>query len=133
MLPEKVPMTNVRRILVVDDEPEFRFAARIALRKAGYEVDLAGNGREALSALLAAREAGETIDLLVLDIRMPTMSGIELMRELRRREIFPPILVMTCFGDRTLLAELKQEGLMEVIEKPFGPQELVSRVAGLLE
>lgn len=120
-----------KQILLVDDEEEFRFAAGVALRQAGYGIEAAGDGLEALGKILAAQENGEPFDLLVLDIRMPGMSGTELIDVLRRRGISLPVFVMTCFGDKALLDELKGKGCRDVIEKPFRPRDLVDRVASL--
>jgi CheY-like chemotaxis protein len=122
-----------KHILLVDDEEEFRFSAGVALRQAGYRIDMAGDGREALEKILVSREGTEPFDLLVLDIRMPGMSGTELIDELRSRDISLPVFVMTCFGDKALLDELGSKGCRAVIEKPFRPRDLVDRIASLLE
>jgi CheY-like chemotaxis protein len=121
-----------KRILLVDDEEEFRFSAGVALRQAGYRIDVAGDGPEALEKILGSQEGTEPFDLLVLDIRMPGMSGTELIDELRSRDISLPVFVMTCFGDKALLDELEGKGCRALIEKPFRPRDLVDRIASLL-
>jgi len=120
-----------KHILVVDDEREFRFSAEIALRRAGYRAEVAGDGMEALVKLAESVERKDPFDLIVLDIRMPGMSGVELMDEMSRREIFVPVFVMTCFVEKGLARELNARGCFDIIEKPFPPQELVSRIADL--
>ncbi len=120
-----------KHILVVDDEREFRFSAEIALRRAGYRAEVAGDGTEALDKIAESEERKDPFDLIVLDIRMPRMSGVELMDEMGRRGIFVPVFVMTCFVEKGLARELNAKGCFDVIEKPFPPQELVGRIADL--
>ena len=121
-----------KHILLVDDEPDFLFSAGIALRKAGYRVHAAVSGKEALDRVLEARNASEPFDLLVTDIRMPWMSGFELMDTLKLWGISIPLMAMTCFSDGELVGELKTRGCVELIEKPFTPDDLVSRVGHFL-
>ena len=120
-----------KHILVVDDEREFQFSAEIALRRAGYRAEVAGDGMEALAKFAESEQRKDPFDLVVLDIRMPGMSGVELMDEMSRRGIFVPVFVMTCFVEKGLARELNARGCLDVIEKPFPPQELVSRIADL--
>lgn len=121
-----------KRILLVDDEPEFRFSASIALRKAGYDIVEAGDGREALWKIRESRESGEPISFLVTDIRMPVLSGLELVDEMRRRDIDIPVFAITGFSDKEVLAELSSRGCIEHIEKPFAPQELLERLEAFI-
>jgi CheY-like chemotaxis protein len=120
-----------KHILVVDDEREFQFSAEIALRKAGYRAEAAGDGLEALEKITGSEERSDPFDLIVLDIRMPRMTGIELLDEMGRRGIFIPVFVMTCFVEKGLARELEGKGCLDVIEKPFPPQELVGRIGEL--
>ena len=121
------------RVLIVDDEEGFRFGAVVALRRAGYRVAEAGNGREALEKVLSARGAGDTIDLVVTDIRMPVMSGIELIDALREHGVGTALCAITCFGDRRLVSELAARGCTEHLEKPFSPEDLVQRIRKILQ
>ena len=120
-----------KHILVVDDEREFQFSAEIALRRAGYHAEAASDGIEALEKISESEERKDPFELIVLDIRMPGMSGVELMNEMRRRGIHIPVFVMTCFVEKGLARELNDKGCFDIIEKPFPPQELVSRIADL--
>lgn len=119
--------------MLVDDEPDFRFSASVALRKAGFDVVESGDGLEALSRLIESRGRGEQVSLLVTDIRMPAMSGLELVDEMKRVGIDIPVFVITGIGERSLLADLAGRGCAELLEKPFEPQEMVSRISLFLQ
>ena len=114
------------RILVVDDEPAIADAVSYALRASGFEVDIFGDGE---SALEAARSHG--YDVLLLDVRLPGLSGIEICRRLRS-ENDVPILILTAMDaevDRVLGLEA---GADDYVTKPFSVAELVSRVRAIL-
>ncbi|TML60728.1 MAG: response regulator transcription factor [Actinobacteria bacterium] len=114
------------RILVVDDEPAIVDAVTYALRASGFEVDTFGDGE---SALEAARANG--YDVLVLDVRLPGLSGLEICRRLRD-ESDVPILILTAMDaevDRVLGLEA---GADDYVTKPFSVAELVSRVRAIL-
>lgn len=123
----------VARILLVDDEPAFRFSAVVALRRGGYRVEDAANGKEALGEILAARDAGDPFRVVITDIRMPVMSGIELIDALKERGVRTEVFAITGFGDQALLKELAGKGCTETIEKPFRSEELLARLKGILE
>lgn len=125
-------MTLPARVLLVDDEDSFRFAAGVVLRRAGYRVEDAADGKAALEKIVSARGAGDPFDLVVTDIRMPVMSGIEMIDALRERGDKTAVCAITCFGDRALVAELAGKGCAEYLEKPFDPAELVAWVGGQL-
>jgi two-component system, OmpR family, response regulator RegX3 len=114
------------KILVVDDEQAIVDAVSYALRAAGFEVDEFGDGE---SALEAARSA--PYDVLVVDVRLPGLSGIEITRRLRA-ESGVPILMLTAMDaevDRVLGLEA---GADDYVTKPFSVAELVSRVRAIL-
>ena len=125
--------TTPPRILLVDDEEGFRFAAGVALRRAGYRVEEAADGKEALRKILSARDAGYPFHLVVTDIRMPVMSGIDLIGALREHGVGTPLCAITCFGDRALVSELAGKGCTEYLEKPFEPEDLVQRIRSILQ
>lgn len=119
-------------ILIADDEEGFRFGAVVALRRAGYRVSEAGNGREALEKILSARDAGDPVHLVVTDIRMPGMSGIELIDALRERGVDAALCAITCFGEDNLVSRLAAMGCPEYLEKPFSPDDLLERIRSIL-
>jgi DNA-binding response OmpR family regulator len=113
-------------ILIVDDEKNIRLTLSQALETLGAEIDTAANGEEAL-AKLKGREFG----LILLDIRMPGMDGMEVLR--RVREIRPDIriIMITAYGTIESAVEALKLGAVDFLQKPFDPEEireLVSRV-----
>jgi two-component system alkaline phosphatase synthesis response regulator PhoP len=116
----------MRSVLVVDDEREIAQIARDYLRHAGYAVITAGDGTKALELARARRP-----DLVVLDLGLPGLDGLEVTRALRR-ESNVPIIMLTARveeSDRLLGLEL---GADDYITKPFSPRELVARVRAVL-
>jgi two-component system response regulator RegX3 len=114
------------RILVVDDEPAIVDAVAYALRSEGFEVESAENGETALSAV-----ASERFDLVILDLRLPKVSGIDVCRRVRATSAVP-IIILTAKDaeiDRVLGLEV---GADDYVTKPFSMAELVSRVRALL-
>lgn len=117
-------------VLVVDDSMSVRRLIEFTLKSKGYSVAAAADGQEALTLL----ESGH-FDLMVLDINMPHLDGLSLLKILRERPQWAdlPVLVETAEGqdedrDKALLL-----GATACIDKPFKPTELLSRVASLLE
>ena len=124
---------EITRILLVDDEANFRFSASVALRKVGYEVVEAEDGEEALSRIQELRCTGERIDLILTDLRMPFLCGLELLEGMRQLGIDIPVIAMTGYCDNSLRADLKKKGCIEFMEKPFEPDDLVNRVRRMME
>src|SRR5512146_2502773 len=121
-----------KSILLVDDEQGFLFTASLFLRKAGYRVKVAENGAEALKLFLEACAGDEPFDLLVTDIRMPGMSGSDLIHAIRLSEIPIPIFAITSYLNSELVEELKSKGCNAVIEKPFQPEVLTDHISVIL-
>lgn len=122
-----------KHILFADDEEETRKSFTTMLEMTGYQVTGAANGKEALDKIVASLESDAKVDLLITDIRMEGMSGIELMDELAKRKISVPTLAITGYGDKQLIVELMRRGCLEYIDKPFEATELLDRVAAILE
>ena len=109
-----------RRILVVDDEPQIRRILRAVLVAKGYEVMEAESGEEALTLIHT-----EIYDLILLDINMPGISGIETCREIRRSSKIP--IVMLSAGEENRKRSL-QAGANDYLGKPFGASQIFSCV-----
>ncbi|MCB9010112.1 MAG: response regulator transcription factor [Ardenticatenaceae bacterium] len=114
------------RILVVDDEPKIVKLARDYLERSGYAVLTAGDGRTALSM---ARS--EKPDMIVLDLSLPELDGLDVCRTLRR-ESDVPIIMLTARIDETDRLIGLELGADDYITKPFSPRELVARVRAVL-
>ncbi len=120
-------MATDRRVLVVDDDGEMRLALELTLRKAGYPCVLARDGQEALEKL-----RGESFALVVTDLRMPRVDGIELLERLSASAPHTPALVITAHGTVDTAVESMKRGAVDFIQKPFGPDVLVAKVASAL-
>jgi two-component system, OmpR family, alkaline phosphatase synthesis response regulator PhoP len=116
-------------VMVIEDEKEIRDLVRYNLEKAGFRVAAAGDGEEGLKQLFASRP-----DALVLDLMLPGMNGLEIVREVRGEPLTHdlPVLVLTARSaemDKLLGFE---QGADDYLTKPFSPRELVARVKALL-
>ncbi|HST52086.1 MAG TPA: response regulator transcription factor [Pyrinomonadaceae bacterium] len=119
-------MSDKQRILVVDDEPQITRVLRRGLMTHGYEVRDAADGRSAL------RLFGEwPPDLVVTDLSMPNMDGIELCRKLRSLSQLP-IIVLSVRGEERTKVEALDAGADDYVTKPFGMDELLARVRAAL-
>jgi DNA-binding response OmpR family regulator len=114
------------RILVVEDEPSIREVVTLYLRRAGYQVTVVDNGQAALDAL-----ASQVPDLVVLDLMLPRVDGLDITRWLRERGDTPIIMLTARREERDRIAGLEM-GADDYVVKPFSPQELVSRVRAVL-
>jgi DNA-binding response OmpR family regulator len=122
-------MSDPRRVLVVDDQEDIREMARLILTGAGYEVVTASSGREALKLAASA-----SFDLMLLDINMPELDGWATLRLLRADEAQDalPVAMFSVKSEvRDKVAGLK-DGAIDYITKPFGVDELASRVSRIL-
>lgn len=115
------------RVLVVDDDVILRRVVRSALAQAGFDVAQVGSGRDALS-LASAYE----LDLIVTDLQMPGMSGLELLRALRRQEHYCPVIVMSGSTDARADSILAA-GAFAFLPKPFGVHDLQSAARSAVE
>lgn len=115
-------------IFVVDDDAAVRDALKLLLRSVGQAVETFGSGQEFLDAYGEDR-AG----CLVLDIRMPGMSGLELQQKLNEKHSILPIIFITGHGDVPMAVEAMQAGAVDFIQKPFRDQDLIDRINQALE
>jgi DNA-binding response OmpR family regulator len=116
----------MRTILVVDDEPKIVRIARDYLERAGFRVLTAGDGRSVPGLLRSARP-----DLIVLDLALPDIDGLDVARSLRR-ESSVPIIMLTARADESDRLIGLELGADDYIVKPFSPKELVARVRAVL-
>jgi DNA-binding response OmpR family regulator len=119
-------MPDVARILVVDDEPKIVQLVRDYLERAGFAVSTARDGNEALM-----RAHSERPDLIVLDLGLPELDGLEVTRRLRR-DSGVPIIMLTARDDETDKVVGLELGADDYVTKPFSPHELTARVRAVL-
>jgi len=112
---------SAAKILVVDDDRPLRHGLSQLLELAGYEVWTAEDGL-----------AAQRFDLLLTDLKMPRMDGIELTREARRLLPRIPVIVLTGIGDLDSVQETLQAGAVELVTKPFEASQMLSTIKGLL-
>lgn len=117
-------MTNDALLHVVDDDPALRRALVFLFESVGWRV----SAHASAEAFLTAWQPGRP-GCVVLDIRMPAMSGLELQQVMRAREIPLPIVFLTGHGDVSLAVQAMKNGACDFIEKPFRDQELLDAVA----
>ncbi|NDF11416.1 MAG: response regulator [Proteobacteria bacterium] len=117
-----------KNVLVVDDSPTMRNMLKAAMQEQGFEVTMAEDGVDALKVV-----AKQKWDIIITDINMPNMDGIELIRELRQIETckFTPILVITTEGGDTAKKAGKDAGASGWMVKPFNPDTLTKAVQKL--
>lgn len=115
------------RVLVVDDEESIRKLVEYNLIQAGYEVVVAENGHVVLDML-----AQQRIDLLVLDLMLPGISGLELCKQLRQNQSKVAIIMLTARGEEIDRVVGLEMGADDYVTKPFSPRELVARVRAVL-
>jgi two-component system response regulator ResD len=114
-------------LLVVDDEQHIRELCRIYLEKAGYSIIEAGSGAQALELLQR-----HTIDLVVLDIMLPEVDGWQVLKAIRQRDVWLPVVMLTAVGEEENRIEGLEAGADDYLIKPFSPRELVARVRAVM-
>jgi DNA-binding NtrC family response regulator len=116
------------KILIVDDEASNRNILSQELTHEGYSVLTAGDGREALKKVESSRP-----DLIILDYMMPDLSGLEVLKELRKRENDIPVVMITAYGTMERAVESMKEGAYDFITRPFEPDHIALVVRKALE
>jgi len=106
--------------LVVDDEENLRLVLRTLLKRNGYEVECAANGEEALALVDSFGP-----DVVLTDVRMPKLDGLDLLKMLKAKGNDATVIVMSAYGNTDLALEAMQQGAYDYIQKPFKPEEVV--------
>lgn len=116
-----------RRLLLVEDDPTLRQALVFNLTREGYEVTSAADGEAALEAARNAR-----LDLVLLDVMLPGMSGVEVLRVLRREGVTTPVIILSAKGDEIDRVVGLKLGADDYVTKPFSRPELLARIEAVL-
>lgn len=133
MIPSMMKKSIIRkrkaRILVVDDEPEIAAVLRDLLVFAGFDVETAANGKEAIDLLTTARH----FDLMITDMKMPEMDGLELLRLAHQLKKTLPVIILT--GCPTVANGIHslEEGACDYVLKPFNTEKLIRAIRGALK
>jgi two-component system response regulator AtoC len=110
----------MRRVLVVDDEENLRLVLRTYLKREGYEVEVAATGEEALALV---ERFGP--DVILTDVRMPRMGGLDLLATLKAKGIESTVIVMSAYGNVDLAIEAMKAGAYDYLQKPFKTEEVL--------
>ena len=119
---------TAKKILVVDDEPDFCDALRDFLASKGYEVAVVLNGEEALPAYMQ-----EKPDVVLLDIQMPGKDGLQVLRELKAIDPAASVIMITAVQDEGIARQARAEGALEYITKPISPDYVDRALATAME
>ncbi len=119
-------------VLVVDDEPDIRKVVRMTLEKAGYDVLEAEDGEKAIEEIKKGEHA-ILLNLIITDIRMPNMNGIDVINYYRKEWPSVPLIVLTGFPDLDMAIAMLQHGVVDYLVKPVEAETLKASVAKALE
>ncbi len=120
------------RVLIVDDEPDIRKVVKMTLQKAGYEILEAENGEKAIETI----NSGENrllLDVVICDIRMPKINGVEAIAYFRSNYHHVSLIVLTGFPDTDMAASFLRQGVVDYLVKPVEGEKLRSAVARAME
>jgi DNA-binding response OmpR family regulator len=120
-------MSNAARILIVDDEPNVRLVFRTALESAGYDSSTAEDGEAALKAL-----HDDPVDLILLDLQMPGLGGMEVLQRLRDEGFNIPVVIITAYGSVPNAVQALKLGAIDFLSKPLSPGALRRVVAEVI-
>lgn len=121
--------TEVRHVLVADDEAHIGRIIKIKMEQGPFRVTLAFDGQEALDVL----EQEDKVDLVVLDLMMPRLSGLDVLDRIRATDKWKqiPCIILTAAGQEEYEHEARESGATEFLTKPFSPKKLYALIADL--
>jgi DNA-binding response OmpR family regulator len=126
-LGRKIEAATVQTILAIDDDDNLRDMIAAMLEQEGFRAVLASDGKTGFEKAMSTRP-----DLILVDLRLPGMSGIEICKQLRSAQIRTPIIVLSAVGDEVDKVLLLEIGADDYVVKPFGTRELLARIRALL-
>ena len=116
-----------KKILIIDDEKNIRLTLKSCLDEEGFEIDIAINGEEALKKILS-----NNYDLVLLDLKMPGIDGMEVLKEIRKKGNEVNVIIMTAYGTVEKAVEAMKLGAIDFLGKPFTPEEIRKIVKSVL-
>ena len=120
-----------KSILIIENEQQLLSSMKFVLASNRFNVFTANNGKHALNLLSSSKEV--SIDLIITDILMPELNGLEFIKEINKQNINIPIIAITAFGNKELFTQLCILGCIDYIEKPFDKSTLLERVKNILK
>lgn len=120
-------MDEKSTILVIDDEPIVADALKLILSDSGYDVAVAMTGREGL-----AKTSKQRYDVTITDLRLPDMSGMEVLSSIREKDPASLIIVITAHSSPEIVYESKKRGAVDVLSKPFFPSDVLNLLSKAL-
>jgi len=124
--------TSNGRVLIVDDEPDVRKVVRMTLEKAGYDVLEAEDGEKAI-ATLSEGENNLLLDVIISDIRMPNINGVEAIKYFQQEYPGKQLIVLTGFPDMDMATSFLKKGIVDYLVKPVEAENLRASVAKAME
>jgi DNA-binding response OmpR family regulator len=118
---------KLTKVLIIEDEPNMALGLKDSCEYEGYEVSVARNGKEGLD-----KATSESPDIILLDVMLPLMSGLDVCRTLRKQGIETPVLMLTARGEEMDKVVGLEVGADDYVTKPFGLRELLARMRALL-
>ena len=119
-------------ILVAEDESHLRLVISMVLKQKGFDVTIAKNGLEAFFKVVESYDIFHPVQLLIVDVQMPQLDGLGLIDWLHKEHYEIPVIAISGYGNNDLVAELNCRGCTEYMNKPFVPEEILSRVEKVL-
>jgi DNA-binding response OmpR family regulator len=124
---QQVVVNESMRILIIDDEPSIADALKLILNDNGYVATATITGRDGL-----ALAKSESFDMVITDLRLPDISGLEILVSLRKQVPDCPVIMITAHGTPDVISEAMAHGAFDVLAKPFFPADLLNRVNAAL-
>ncbi|TCK59358.1 response regulator [Seleniivibrio woodruffii] len=121
-----------KRVLLIDDEEYFRSSVKIALKREGIQVTDEQDGTDGMRNIMLSMSTGDLYDLIILDIMMPGLTGIDILEFILQNELDIPVIVVTGYMDYDLRFFCSNIKRIKVMEKPFSHDMLVSEVLSML-
>lgn len=120
------------KIMIVEDDLSLLYSLGFTLKRQNYLVGMSSNGKDALKIMHEAHREEKPFDLLITDMVIPGIAGLELIDKLNEKGIRVPVLVITGHPEKTLFAQLEKRGIRELLGKPFNSAELITRISAVL-
>ena len=125
-------LASQAHVLLVDDDVSVLDISTFILQQNGYAVSMASNGQDALVMLNGSMNSSNPVDLVITDLTMPVMSGVDFIREMRKRDFLMPVVMATGCMESYSEPEIKNIGADRILLKPFNPANLTDCVKTVL-